>query len=115
MLDVKTITDVLSLISGGVDESTTLEYKSGIDTYVLNLSKLLKEAGYKVDFLTNKKTSYMNKICAELNIGLIEIPSLKNPSKQLNVMKEIFKEVCDKYFTDEMVQAVLAVQEAAAK
>lgn len=32
MLDITTISDILALISNGVDESTTLEYKSAIDT-----------------------------------------------------------------------------------
>lgn len=32
MLDITTISDVLALISGGVEESTILEYKSNIDT-----------------------------------------------------------------------------------
>ena len=67
------------------------ENKSGIDTYLLNISKILKEVGYDIDFLTNKKTSYLNKICEEMKIGLIEIPTLKNAPKQLKVMKEIFQ------------------------
>lgn len=64
--------------------------KSGIDTYVLNVSKTLKEAGYDIDFLTNEKTDYMVRFCEEKGIGLIEIPSLKKIPQQLKCMKEIF-------------------------
>lgn len=64
--------------------------KSGIDTYVLNVSKTLKEAGFDIDFLTNEKTDYMIRLCAERGIGLIEIPSLKNIPNQYKVMKETF-------------------------
>lgn len=32
MLDITTVTDVMALITGGVNESTTLEYKSTLDT-----------------------------------------------------------------------------------
>lgn len=65
--------------------------KSGIDTYVLNVSKILREEGYSVDFLTNEKTEYMKRICAERGIGLIEIPTLKQIPQQYKVMKDIFQ------------------------
>lgn len=63
--------------------------KSGIDSYLLNLSKLLCDAGYEIDFLTNKKTDFMAEVCKERGIGLLEVPSLKNIPKQLNAMKDI--------------------------
>ena len=64
--------------------------KSGIDTYLLNVSAILKEAGHEIDFLTNEKTEYMSNICEQRGFGLIEIPSLKNVPNQLSKMKEIF-------------------------
>lgn len=66
--------------------------KSGIDTYVLNISKILREAGYLVDFLTNQKTAFMESICQERGIGLIEIPTLKNAPQQYKVMMDILKQ-----------------------
>lgn len=66
------------------------ENKSGIDSFLLNISGILKDAGYDVDFLTNKKTNYMSNLCQEKGMGLIEIPTLKNVPKQFAVMKHIF-------------------------
>lgn len=65
--------------------------KSGIDSFLLNISGILKEEGYDIDFLTNKKTEYMLKICKERGFGLIEIPTLKNIPKQWKAMKQIFE------------------------
>lgn len=64
--------------------------KSGIDTYLLNVSAILRDAGHDIDFLTNEKTEYMSGICEERGIGLIEIPTLKNIPNQLKAMKDIF-------------------------
>jgi len=64
--------------------------KSGIDSYLLSIAGMLKEAGNDIDFLTNKKTDYMSDICKKNDIGLLEIPSLKNVPKQLKATKEIF-------------------------
>lgn len=64
--------------------------KSGIDTYLLNVSAILRNAGHEIDFLTNEKTEFMSNICKERGFGLIEIPSLKNIPSQLKEMKAIF-------------------------
>lgn len=66
--------------------------KSGIDTYLLNTAATLCEAGYQIDFLTNKKNEYLENLLAEKGMGLFEIPSLKHPMKQYNVMKQIYKQ-----------------------
>lgn len=66
--------------------------KSGIDTYLLNVSAMLKEAGHEIDFLTNKKTDFMSQVCKQRGIGLIEIPTLKNIPNQFKVMKNLFHE-----------------------
>lgn len=66
--------------------------KCGIDTYLFHFVDMLKDKGYKFDFLTNEINDNLLAYCEETNSGLFEIPSLKNPIGQFKCIKAILKE-----------------------
>ncbi len=64
---------------------------SGIDKYLLGLSKVASENGVVLDFLTDKITADLKEQLNEIGFGLLEIPSLKKPFSQYKAIKNIIK------------------------
>lgn len=64
---------------------------SGIDKYLLSVCSVAHRNGIRLDFLTTEKTKEMSEILGNMNFGLFEIPSLKNPLKQYRKIKKIIK------------------------
>ncbi len=64
---------------------------SGIDKYLLSVCGVAHQNGIQLDFLTTEKTEEMSEILGNMNFGLFEIPSLKNPLAQYKKIKGIIE------------------------
>ena len=66
--------------------------KCGIDTYLFHFVDILKDKGYKFDFLTNEINENLLEYSKRTDSGLFEIPSLKNPFGQYKCIKQILED-----------------------
>lgn len=64
---------------------------SGIDKYLLNVIAQIRGEDVKIDCLTNKIDLSLQERLNDQGVGLLEIPSLKHPLRQLRRMREIIR------------------------
>ncbi len=64
---------------------------SGIDKYLLRVLDMMKEEAIQFDFLTNHKTSELEKVFGNYHASVIEMPSLKHPIKQYCFLHQLMK------------------------
>ena len=65
---------------------------SGIDKYLLGFCDAAKEAGTRLDFLTQKIDPELKERLAFYGFGLIAVPSLKHPVKQYRAIKSVLRQ-----------------------
>ncbi len=65
---------------------------SGIDKYLLNVIRQIRDQDVKIDCLTNKMDPDLQKLLQEQGVGLFEIPNLKHPGNQLKRTREIIRQ-----------------------
>lgn len=62
---------------------------SGIDSYIINVIQQIKTNEIIIDCLTNHIDGELQSRLQRVGVGLIEIPALKHPLKQMWLMKKI--------------------------
>ena len=64
---------------------------SGIDKYLLGFCEAAKDAGVRLDFLTNEIYPPLREQLAGYGFSLIETPSLKHPLRQYRAVKRLLR------------------------
>ena len=64
---------------------------SGIDKYLLGFCDAARDAGTKLDFLTQEIDPALREHLASYGFGLLEVPSLKRPLTQRRAIRRILK------------------------
>ena len=65
---------------------------SGIDRYLLRVLEVMKAQNIQFDFLTNHKTPELERIFGVYHANVIEMPSLKHPTKQYRFVYKLIKQ-----------------------
>ncbi|MBQ3866713.1 MAG: glycosyltransferase [Clostridia bacterium] len=65
---------------------------SGIDTYLLGFCDAAREAGVRLDILTNCETDWLRDRLASYGFGLIAVPDLKHPLAQYRAVRRLIRE-----------------------
>ena len=64
---------------------------SGIDSYILNVLQQIKTEEVCIDCLTNHIDPELQSRLQAMEVGLLEIPTLKHPLQHFQVMKNIIR------------------------